>query len=101
MRQISIAVALLVTGCSAAPEPVVVEPAKICMPAETFGNALGATFGEQPVVRGMTERGTMLYLFVSPGGRTYTILEVGPDGTACALVSGEGLMQRTAGGRSA
>ena len=46
-------------------------------------------FRESPVGRGLNSRGLTVEVFASPGGRTWSIVVVGPDGWGCLVEEGE------------
>ncbi len=59
----------------------------LCAPFSQWVAGLDAQYNEGEVSRAIESRGTAFITFVSPA-RTWTLLAVGPDGTACFLASG-------------
>ncbi len=51
---------------------------------------LADKYDEEPVARGLTNRGHMMELFVSKDGYTWTLLVSQPNDLACLIAAGEG-----------
>ena len=60
-----------------------------CGPVDGILGALEQNAGELPAAIGKDERGFAALLTLSPEG-SYTVLFLGPDGTACVLSTGDG-----------
>ncbi|MEH6525908.1 MAG: hypothetical protein V7723_07520 [Sneathiella sp.] len=53
---------------------------------------LSGKFEEAPIAAGLAANGSVLELFVSPEGETWTIILTRPDGITCVKASGESWM---------
>ncbi len=51
---------------------------------------LDARYEEAPVAGGITANGTILEVFASPDGRSWTIIVTRPDGMSSVIAEGEG-----------
>jgi hypothetical protein len=49
---------------------------------------LAGRFGEAPMARGLSESGTLLEIFASPDGASWTAIATYADGTSCLIASG-------------
>ncbi len=61
---------------------------QVCLPHKEMAKRLIVAWDEVPVAMGLATNGSVLEVFASPIG-TWTIVATAPDGTACALNSGE------------
>lgn len=59
-----------------------------CAPLPELQSALSERYGEQTVWVGIQKNGQHLVILAEPGGGTFTILRLRPDGTACSLIDG-------------
>lgn len=59
-----------------------------CAPLDRVVEGLANGWQEAPVGRGMQGGELIVMVFAAPEGETWTIIGVGPDGTACLLASG-------------
>lgn len=59
-----------------------------CAPLDRMVEGLANGWQEAPVGRGMQGGELIVMVFAAPEGETWTIIGVGPDGTACLLASG-------------
>lgn len=53
---------------------------------------LGGKFDEAPVAAGLAANGSVLEVFTSPDGITWTIVLTQPNGATCVMASGESWM---------
>lgn len=53
---------------------------------------LGGKFQEAPVAAGLAANGSVLEVFTSPDGVTWTIVLTQPNGATCVMASGEAWM---------
>jgi len=53
---------------------------------------LNGKFDEAPVAAGLAANGSVLEVFTSPDGVTWTIVLTQPDGATCVMASGESWM---------
>ena len=81
--------AALLLAAAAASEPVTPTVVITCLPHAGMIDALGQTFGEVPVGVGVTPEGGLVEVFTS-AGRSFTIVQTRPDGTACITAFGDG-----------
>jgi hypothetical protein len=82
-RELFFAAALLSAPMAFAQQPP-------CGPVDQVLKSLQAEVGEVPVGMGRDERGFVALMTLTPGGTSYTMLAVRPDGTACLLSTGDG-----------
>lgn len=68
-----------------------VQQAQDCMPLGRILPGLRLKFKEAPFLRGVTPKGTMMMLTLNPATRTWTLIEIMPDLTACIRADGNGM----------
>lgn len=78
-----LAAALILTAA-----PALAQPGP-CFPYADIAAALDAQARETPVARMLSSRGFVIEVLATADGSTFTILAVQPNGTACALATGE------------
>ena len=62
---------------------------RICVPYDRMRGDLLRKYQEKPHGHGISEDGELMELYVSPGGRTWTIIQIKPQtGLACPRASG-------------
>lgn len=54
-----------------------------------IGDYLDQTYDEAPVAGGIASNGSMLEVFTSPDGNSWTIIVTSPDGTSRVMAAGE------------
>lgn len=69
--------------------PALAQQQAPCFPYETIAAALLSDAKESPVARMLDSRGNVVEILATVDGSTYTILIVNPNGTACAVSTGE------------
>lgn len=66
------------------------EPARaVCGKRASIVKRLATGFMEFPVARGLAKDGTTMLEVFASADRTWTVIVTQPDGTACAVASGE------------
>ena len=60
-----------------------------CNPREEVATALEREYLEVPVHMGLANNGTIVEVFASPNGETFTIVYTRPDGRTCGMVAGK------------
>lgn len=75
------------------------EPAPVARCAEfhDVAKALLDGYGERPVAVGLSRSGTLMTLFASANGKTWTSVVTGPTGQACVVDVGQGLELKAQG----
>lgn len=63
-----------------------------CFERSALIKHLNGKFGEAPVAAGLAANGSVLEVFTSPDGLTWTIVLTQPDGATCVMASGESWM---------
>lgn len=63
-----------------------------CFEREALIKHLDDKFGEAPTAAGLAANGSVLEVFTSPDGETWTIVLTQPDGATCVMASGESWM---------
>ena len=94
LRKILVLAAILfpagITVSAEAQQPVAETPgAMTCNTRDVLTAELKAEFAETPMGLGMTAAGTVLELWKSRGGDTWTLLLTMPDGKSCIVGSGK------------
>lgn len=82
----ALALAGVIAWLAIYPQPAAAQAGCARMAQIAAGLANG--YGEAPVARGSSQSGATIVLFAAPGGATWTIVVVAPDGTACGAASG-------------
>ncbi len=62
--------------------------APLCGKREEIRDRLDRAAGERPTSLGLDDGGRVVELFVSPGGRSWSLLITWPDGRSCMIASG-------------
>ncbi len=65
-----------------------------CFKREALLKHLASKFGERPVVAGVVVNGSILEVFASQNGQTWTIAITTPAGATCIKASGENWERR-------
>ena len=60
-----------------------------CAPRDTLGQALVQSYGEGPVLMGITTTGAILEFWANPETGSWTVITIMPDGTACIRAAGD------------
>lgn len=68
-----------------------------CGPLKEARASLLEKFHETEVGGGLVNERAAILVFASPGGKTWTVLAVSPDGTSCLLSAGTDWFQEKAG----
>jgi hypothetical protein len=63
------------------------EPDTRCLPLDKQIERMAHDFHESPIAVGISEK-SLLMIFASPNGETWTVVKVGPDKTACMVDGG-------------
>lgn len=74
--------------------PVQMPAIDICGPRETLAKGLKERYAEEQVSRGISNNGSLLELFASFGGGTWTLVETLPTGMSCAISAGHSWYQK-------
>jgi len=61
----------------------------VCFERTALLKHLDGKFEEEPVAAGLAANGSMLEVFSSPDGLTWTIVLTQPNGATCVMASGE------------
>lgn len=61
----------------------------VCFERMALIQHLNGKFEETPVAAGLAANGSMVEVFSSPDGNTWTIVLTQPDGATCVMASGE------------
>lgn len=64
------------------------QPQSSCAPRERFVAHLRENYQEEPVARGITNSGSLLEVFASKGGESFTVLISLPNGMSCMAITG-------------
>lgn len=67
----------------------------VCSARSNVIEQLGTQYAEAPVSMGLTSNGTLIEVFSSEDGATWTIISTRPDGTSCVVASGEAWAHRS------
>lgn len=65
-----------------------------CRPHDAMLMLLGVNWKERVVATGVENRGSLVELLVSEGGKTWTIIVTSPDGHSCIVSSGTDWRQK-------
>ena len=91
---VATAAVLLIAGkARAEDQPAQDQPAP-CFAAATVYEQLRSSYGEEPVVRALASDGSLLEIWASEGGKTWTQIAVTPSGIACVLGAGRAIEVR-------
>jgi hypothetical protein len=75
-------------GVAAASQPAAARP--VCVAHADLAKHLGGKFAEKPVAMGLASDGTLMQVFASKDGATWTLVRAMPDGNSCVMAGGEG-----------
>ncbi|TNE40153.1 MAG: hypothetical protein EP348_02670 [Alphaproteobacteria bacterium] len=64
----------------------------VCFDRTALAKHLSGKFAEAPVAAGLAANGSVLEVFSSPDGTTWTIVLTQPNGATCVMASGEAWM---------
>jgi hypothetical protein len=64
------------------------EPPSPCGAIDEIKQVLDQSFAERPVAVGLQEEGTLLNVFASEMGETFTVVIASPDGMGCIVAGG-------------
>ena len=76
-----------------APVPTAAPALPMPLPCHSYSEIarqLGDRYREEQVAAGLQNDGTLLQVFASKDGDTWTVLSTSPDGTACVVAAGRG-----------
>ncbi|MFO1067009.1 MAG: hypothetical protein U1E14_00610 [Geminicoccaceae bacterium] len=83
--------ALVVPAGSPVPAAAPAEPVPLpCHAYTEIARQLGDRYREAQVAAGLQNDGTLLQVFASADGDTWTVLSTAPDGTSCVVAAGRG-----------
>jgi hypothetical protein len=77
-----LAAATVLSSSARAEEPVA------CTAMDEIIQTLAQDFAERPVARGLHHDGTLINVFASDGGKTFTVVIAGPGGVGCVVAGG-------------
>lgn len=60
-----------------------------CFPRSDLVQHLASNYHEQPAAAGLADNGSLLEVFTSKDGETWTVVISMPNGTACLVATGE------------
>lgn len=60
-----------------------------CSPTSDLTNYLLARYAESPVSQGLSAKGTLMEVFATKDGSSWTLVETLPTGVSCVRASGE------------
>lgn len=80
---------ILVLALSLAAIPANAQNSPQCGPIAEVARQLKDKYSETPLSYGLINGRVVLELYVSPDGKTWTILAVGTDGKACFMSAGK------------
>jgi len=66
----------------------------MCMPHAELAKRLGDRFSETPIAIALANNGSLLEVFSTGSGSTWTIIITKPDGTSCVVAAGEAWAER-------
>jgi len=93
MRSVlSFAVAALLFAVTLLSSGTVDAGKNVCFDRTALIKHLSGKFEEAPVAAGLAANGSVLEVFSSPDGVTWTIVITQPDGATCVMASGEAWM---------
>ncbi|WP_159585950.1 hypothetical protein [Chelativorans xinjiangense] len=84
----SIIATTAVAGALVAAWPAHSQQRQACMPFDKLSDSLAEKYHEQPTSIGLVNETTIVHVFASPDGRTWTLVSVTADGRACIMASG-------------
>lgn len=86
--------AVVFTGAAAATSMTTTQAAAQtrapCAAHGDLAEQLGDRFDEQPVARGLASNGTVMEVFSTRDGGSWTMVVTMPNGTSCVVAAGEG-----------
>ena len=59
------------------------------MPSDVLHDELAGQYGEQPAWAGLRSDGMVIEMLIAPGGGTWSLLLIRPDGIGCLIGAGE------------
>jgi hypothetical protein len=80
--------AFLAAATLLAPTAPNAQPRPDCAPTDLIADRLATTYGELPTAIALQSNGTLLKLYTSPNGETWTIVIEHPDGMSCPASAG-------------
>jgi hypothetical protein len=83
-----VALGLILGGAATLTATATLAQDVVCAPRETLANELARDFGERPIGLGLSTRGSILELFKSADGQTWTLVSTRPTGVSCILDAG-------------
>lgn len=66
------------------------EPRSLCVPRDVLIRGLLDSYNERTVAYGIAGDGTLLEIFASPDGSSFTVVKTGVQGYACIVDTGVG-----------
>lgn len=88
--KLAVLAAALLTSATIAAHAQDAQPGRPpCAPQAEITKGLGQRYGEIPAAAGLLGDGTMLQVYATPDGRTFTLVVAKPDGSACVVSAGQ------------
>ena len=82
--------AFLVASLAYQPASAEQQPDPICVKRTDLLKQLSSKFNEAPVAMGLTDSGSVLEVYSTGDGATWTIALTAPNGLTCLVATGEG-----------
>ena len=89
MRQISLIVVAMATLMATVSMTSTAHAQPECFPRSDLVQHLASNYHEQPAAAGLADNGSLLEVFASKDGETWTVVLSMPNGTACLVATGE------------
>lgn len=89
MRQISLIAAAIAALTATVSMTAVAHAQSGCFPRADLVQHLASNFHEQPAAAGLADNGSLLEVFASKDGETWTVVLSLPNGTACLVATGQ------------
>jgi hypothetical protein len=98
MKKILLAAIITIASVSiASAQPAMSD---VCSKRDYMIKLLYNQYSENPFAIGLAKKGHVIELFLSPGGRTWTLVATATDGTSCFLDAGTSWIMDKKGVRS-
>ena len=85
----AVGVALALLLAVTAPAPAQSQAQSVCAAHAEVAKRLGSGYSESPTAMGLASNGSVIELFSTVDGSTWTLIMTMPDGTSCTMVAGE------------
>ena len=89
MRHISVIAAAIAALTTTVSMTAATHAQGMCFPRADLVQQLARDFQEAPAAVGITDDGSLLEVFASKDGETWTVVVSLPDGTACPVAAGQ------------